>query len=158
MPPKVWGQNQWQQKDFVNCMCVSETRSAPNRKPANNQASAEYHIYQFWGRHSHTQIIDWWHHKQRPWPPIIHCGSMPSKYSIATWIHCGSMRKNSNWDDIATSHTQWIYVSHIIDSPSQLGQRDDIQGLQSRRPKYESNHVITCVEVKHGRNHLIISH
>ena len=25
-------------------MCVSETRSAPNRKPANNQAFAEYHI------------------------------------------------------------------------------------------------------------------
>jgi hypothetical protein len=24
-------------------MCVSETRSTPNRKPANNQASAEYH-------------------------------------------------------------------------------------------------------------------
>jgi hypothetical protein len=25
------------------CVCV-ETRSAPNQKPANNQASAEYHI------------------------------------------------------------------------------------------------------------------
>ena len=24
------------------CVCVSETRSAPNREPANNQASAEY--------------------------------------------------------------------------------------------------------------------
>jgi hypothetical protein len=24
--------------------------------------------------------------------------------------------------------------------------------------KYESNHVITCVEVEHGRNHLITNH
>jgi hypothetical protein len=24
--------------------------------------------------------------------------------------------------------------------------------------KYESNHVITCVEVEHGRNHLITGH
>ena len=44
-----------------------------------------------WGRHSHTQTIYRWHHKQRSWPPIIHYGSMPSKYSIATrnrlWIY-----------------------------------------------------------------------
>jgi len=47
----------------------------------------------FWGRHSHTQIIDWWNHKQRSWPPIIHCGSMPWQYIIATGIHSGSMRQ-----------------------------------------------------------------
>jgi hypothetical protein len=55
-------------------------------------------------------------------------------------------------------HTQWIYVSLIIHTPSQPGQRDDIQGLQSHLPKYESNHVITCVEVEHGKNHLITGH
>jgi hypothetical protein len=32
----------WQQKYFVNCVCVLETKSAPNRKPANNKASTEY--------------------------------------------------------------------------------------------------------------------
>jgi hypothetical protein len=50
-------------------------------------------------------------------------------------------------------HTQWIYVSQIIHTPSQHGQRDDIQCLQYRRSKYESNNVITCFEVEHGRNH-----
>jgi hypothetical protein len=39
-----------------------------------------------------------------------------------------------------------------------LDHKDNIQGLQSHRPKYESNHVITCVEVEHGRNHLITGH
>ena len=91
IPPKVWGRKQWQLKDFVSCMCVSETRSTPNRKPVKNQAYVEYHIYQLWGRNSHTQIIDRWHCRHRSWPPIIHCGSMPSKYSIATrntlWIY-----------------------------------------------------------------------
>jgi hypothetical protein len=43
-----------------------------------------------------------------------------------------------------------LYILH-----HNLDHKDDIQGLQSRRPKYESNHVITCVEVEHGRNHLI---
>ena len=123
MPPKVWGWNQWQLIDFVSCMCVSRTRSTSNRKPANNQASAEYHIYQFWGRHSHTHITKWWHCRHGSWPLIIHYGSMPSKYNIATWIHCGSMREISNQDDIATRHTQWIYVSQIIHTPSQPGQK-----------------------------------
>jgi hypothetical protein len=39
-----------------------------------------------------------------------------------------------------------------------LDRKDNIQGLQSYHPKYESDHVITCVEVKHGRNHLITGH
>ena len=121
MPPKVGEWNQWQSIDFVSCMCVSRTKSTSSQRPANIQASAEYHIYQFWGRHSHTQIIDWWHHKQRSWPPIIHCGSMPSQYSIATWIHCGSMRQMFSQDDIAMKHTQWIYVSQIIHTPLQPG-------------------------------------
>jgi hypothetical protein len=69
------------------------------------------------------------------------------------------MRQIFNQEDIATKHTQWIYVSQIIHTPSQPGSlKDNIQGLQSHRPKYESNHVITCVEVEHGRNHLITSH
>ena len=45
MPPKVWEWNQWQSKDFVSWMCVSRTKSTSTRRPANNQASAEYHIY-----------------------------------------------------------------------------------------------------------------
>ena len=135
MPPKVWGWNQWQLIDFVSCMCVSRTRSTPNQKPVNNQASAEYHIYQFWGRNSHTQITDWWHYRHGSWPPIIHYGSMPSKYSIATrntlWIYA----KNSNWDDIAMRHTQWIYVSQIIHTPSQLGQKRWYPGSSISFPK-----------------------
>ena len=135
MPPKVWGRNQLQPKDFVSYMCVSETRSTPNRKPMNNQASAEYHIYQFWGRHSHTQITDGWHYRHGSWPPIIHCGSMPSKYSIATGIHCGSMREISNQDDIATRHTQWIYVSESIHNPSQPGSQRWYPGSSISSPK-----------------------
>jgi hypothetical protein len=46
-----------------------------------------------------------------------------------------------------------LYILH-----RNLDYKDNIQGLQSRRPKYESYHVITCVEVKHGRNHLITGH
>ena len=68
------------------------------------------------------------------------------------------MRKISNQDDIATRHTQWIYVSQIIHTPSQPGSQREIQGLQFHRPKYKYNHVITCVEVEHGRNHLITGH
>jgi hypothetical protein len=68
------------------------------------------------------------------------------------------MREISNQDDIATENTQWIYVSQIIHTPSQPRQKDDIQGLQYRCPKYESNHVITCAEVEHARNHLITGH
>ena len=45
------------------------------------------------------------------------------------------MREISNQDDIATRHTQWIYVLQIIHTPSKPRQKDDIQGLQSRRPK-----------------------
>jgi hypothetical protein len=46
-----------------------------------------------------------------------------------------------------------LYILH-----RNLDHKNDIQGLQSRRPKYECNHVITCVEVEHGRNHLITGH
>jgi hypothetical protein len=63
-----------------------------------------------------------------------------------------------NKDDIAMNHTQWIYVSQNIHTPSQPGCKDKIQGLQSHHPKYESDHVITCIEVEHGRNHLITDH
>ena len=69
------------------------------------------------------------------------------------------MREISNQDDIAMKHTQWIYVSqniHILHC--NLDHKDNIQGLQSHRPKYESIHVITCVEVEHGRNHVITDH
>jgi hypothetical protein len=62
--------------------------------------------------------------------------------------------------DIATRHTKWIYVSiQIINTPSQPGPKM----MRSRvfNPvvrKYESSHVITGVEVEHGRNHLITGH
>jgi hypothetical protein len=46
-----------------------------------------------------------------------------------------------------------LYILH-----RNLDRKDDIQGIQFHRPKYESNHVITCVEVEHGRNHLITVH
>jgi hypothetical protein len=36
-------------------------------------------------------------------------------------IHCGSMREISNQDDIATRHTEWIYVLQIIHTASQPG-------------------------------------
>jgi hypothetical protein len=39
-----------------------------------------------------------------------------------------------------------------------LDRKDNIQGLQPYHPKYESDYVITCVEVEHGRNHLITGH
>ena len=93
MPPKFGEWNQWQLIDFVSYMCVSRTKSTSNQRPANIQASAEYYVYQFGGRHSHTQITNWWHHKPRSWPPIIHYGSTLSLYSTATWIHCGSVRQ-----------------------------------------------------------------
>jgi hypothetical protein len=68
------------------------------------------------------------------------------------------MRQMCNQDDIATNHTQWIYVSQNIHTPSQPGRKDKIQGLQSCHPTYDSNHVITRAEVEHGRNHLITGH
>jgi hypothetical protein len=46
-----------------------------------------------------------------------------------------------------------LYILH-----HNLDHKNNIQGLQPHHPKYESNHVITCVEVKHGRNHLITGH
>jgi hypothetical protein len=46
-----------------------------------------------------------------------------------------------------------LYILH-----RNLGHKENIQGIQSHRLKYESNHVITCVEVEHGRNHLITDH
>jgi hypothetical protein len=46
-----------------------------------------------------------------------------------------------------------LYILH-----RNLDHKDYIQGLQYRRLKYESNHVITCVEFEHGRNHLITGH
>jgi hypothetical protein len=62
-------------------------------------------------------------------------------------------------DDIAIKHTQWIYVSQIIHILQRnLDHKDNTHGIQSHRPKYESNHVITCVEEEHGRNHLITGH
>jgi hypothetical protein len=48
---------------------------------------------------------------------------------------------------------QKLYILH-----RNLDHKDNIQGLQYRRPKYESNHVIIGVEVEHGRNHLITDH
>jgi hypothetical protein len=49
-------------------------------------------------------------------------------------------------------------MSQNIHTPSQPGCKDKIQGLQFHHPMYESDHVITCVEVEHGRNHLITGH
>jgi hypothetical protein len=48
------------------------------------------------------------------------------------------------------------YKIYIL--PRNLDRKNNTQGLQSRHPKYESDHVITCVEVEHGRNHLITGH
>jgi hypothetical protein len=67
--------------------------------------------------------------------------------------------KDSNLD-IATRNTRWIYVSvqtyeysiatWIYVTVSRV--------FISIIPKYESIHVITGVEVEHGRNHLITGH
>jgi hypothetical protein len=44
---------------------------------------------------------------------------------------------------------QKLYILH-----RNLNHKDNIHGLQSRHPKYESNHVITCAEVEHGKKPL----
>jgi hypothetical protein len=50
--------------------------------------------------------------------------------------------KDSNLN-ISTRHTMWIYaIVQTKYTPTQT----------------ESNHVNTCVEVEHGRNHLITGH
>jgi hypothetical protein len=72
------------------------------------------------------------------------------------WIYA---LKNSNLD-IATRHTQWIYVSVQTYEYSIATWTDMVRSrvFISIIPKYESSHVITGVEVEHGRNHLITGH
>jgi hypothetical protein len=135
MPPKVWGQNLWQSKYFVNCVCVLETKSAPNRKPANNQASAEYNTSSEVGIPILKPQMD----------VIMNVGHGHQSYTVdpCRQIYC-----------IATKNTLWIYArrlklwqhSHMtykVDlwvSKSYIfhhspDQKDETQGLQSRHLK-----------------------
>jgi hypothetical protein len=57
-------------------------------------------------------------------------------------------------------HTQWIYVlvqtyEYVIVTWTDI-MRSRV--FISIVPKYKSSHVITSVEVEHGRNHLITDH
>jgi hypothetical protein len=56
-------------------------------------------------------------------------------------------------------HTKWIYVSSNYTYSITTWTEEKISKVFNLvTQKYESNHVITCVEVEHGRNHLIIGH
>ena len=66
--------------------------------------------------------------------------------------------KDSNLN-IATRHTMWIYatVHRIYSNATWICQKIS-RVFISTTLQYESNHVNTCVEVEHGRNHLITGH
>jgi hypothetical protein len=67
--------------------------------------------------------------------------------------------KDSNLD-IAMKHTRWIYGS-VQNYEHYIGTWIHVTTSMvfiSIFPKYGSIHVITYVEVEHGRNHLITGH
>jgi hypothetical protein len=76
-------------------VCVSETRSAPNQKPVNNQASVEYHTSSEVGipilRSQTYEITDIGHgHQSYTVDPCRQNIAQPPR------IHCGSMQEDSN--------------------------------------------------------------
>jgi hypothetical protein len=91
--------------------------------------------------------------KHTLWIHVIMIHHIHEKYTVDICL------KNSN-SDIATRHTQWIYVSVQIYEYFIATWTDILRSMVfiAIIHKYESSHVITCVEVKHGRNYLIIGH
>jgi hypothetical protein len=75
-------------------MCVSETRSAPNRKPANNQASAEYNTSSEVGIPILRSQMD----------DIMNVGHSHQSYTVDPCCqkYC-----------IATRNTLWIYARRL---------------------------------------------